>query len=61
MLTEVRWISMEDAAKYLGVSVKTVRRRIADGTVAAQKIGPRLIRVDANSLQSAGAPVTERW
>lgn len=57
MLTEVRWGSMEDAARYLGVSSKTIRRRIADGTIVAQRFGPRLVRVDMQSLALAGRPM----
>lgn len=38
------------AAKQYGVSVKTLRRRIADGTVRGYKVG-RLIRVDLDELR----------
>lgn len=51
-------ISISEAADHLGVSTKTIRRRISDGTLKAVRIGPRLIRVDAASLASAGRPLT---
>lgn len=43
-------VSLADAAEQFGVSVKTIRRRIADGTVHGYRVG-RLIRVDLNELQ----------
>lgn len=43
-------VSLAEAAEQFGVSVKTIRRRIADGTVHGYRVG-RLIRVDLNELQ----------
>ncbi|WP_203231333.1 helix-turn-helix transcriptional regulator [Nocardioides caldifontis] len=43
--------SIEHAADYLGVSTKTIRRRIADGTITGYRTGPRLLRVDLNELE----------
>lgn len=51
-------ISIDEAAARLDVSTKTIRRRISDGTLKAVRIGPRLIRIDAASLASAGRPLT---
>lgn len=51
-------ISIDEAADRLGVSTKTVRRRISDGTLKAVRIGPRIIRIDAASLASVGRPLT---
>ncbi|RPF21428.1 excisionase family DNA-binding protein [Myceligenerans xiligouense] len=45
-------ISLTEAAQNLSVSVKTIRRRIADGTVRAYRVG-RLIRIDADELRTA--------
>ncbi|MFI9487399.1 helix-turn-helix domain-containing protein [Promicromonospora sp. NPDC052451] len=44
-----RLVPLADAAEYLHVSVKTLRRRIADGTIAGYRVG-RLIRVDLDEL-----------
>lgn len=45
-------ISLSKAADMFGVSTKTIRRRIADGTVRAYRIG-RLIRVDVEEIRDA--------
>lgn len=47
-----RLVSLRDAAEVFGVSVKTLRRRIADGTVTGYRIGT-LIRVDLDELRAA--------
>ena len=39
--------SLEQAARWLGVSVRTVRRYIAAGVLTGYRLGPRLLRVDA--------------
>ncbi len=52
-----RWVSPEDAADYLGVHVKTIRRRIADGTLTGYRMGPRLIRVDLSEIERVLAPI----
>ena len=48
------WGTLHEAADHYGTSTRTVRRRIEDGTIRAKRFGPRLIRVDMNSLDSAG-------
>jgi excisionase family DNA binding protein len=42
--------SIQQAADALGVSYNTIRRRIADGSLRAYRVGPRVIRVDRDSL-----------
>ncbi|RGE16052.1 helix-turn-helix domain-containing protein [Leucobacter sp. wl10] len=42
-------VSLAEAAEQFGISVKTLRRRISDGTVRGYRVG-RLIRVDMNDL-----------
>lgn len=42
-------VSLAEAAEQFGVSVKTLRRRIADGTIHGYRVG-RLIRVDLDEL-----------
>lgn len=44
-----RLVPLAYAAAYFQVSVKTLRRRIADGTIAGYRVG-RLIRVDLDEL-----------
>jgi excisionase family DNA binding protein len=49
--------SIKQAAECLGVNQKTVRRYIADGRIKAKRIGPRLIRIERESLLALGSPV----
>lgn len=44
-------VSLAAAAEIFGVSVKTLRRRIADGTIRGYRVG-RLIRVDLEELRT---------
>ncbi|PUB20910.1 excisionase family DNA binding protein [Promicromonospora sp. AC04] len=46
-----RLVSLAAAADDLSVSVKTIRRRIADGSVRAYRIG-RLIRIDLDEARA---------
>jgi excisionase family DNA binding protein len=48
------WGTIRDAADHYKVSSKTIRRYIADGTIEAKRLGPRLIRVNLASLEAAG-------
>lgn len=41
-----RYESLSAAAERTGLSVKTLRRRIAEGRLPAYRSGPRSIRVD---------------
>lgn len=49
-----KWGTIQQAADLYQVSTKTIRRMIARGQINAQRFGPRLIRVDINSLDQAG-------
>jgi excisionase family DNA binding protein len=49
--------SIQQSASYLGVNEKTVRRYIAQGRLVAKRVGPRLIRVDRESLLALATPV----
>lgn len=49
--------SIPHAADYLGVSTKTIRRRIADGSLTGYRAGPRLIRVDLNEVDRLLKPI----
>ena len=52
-----RLVALEDAAEYASVSPKTIRRRIADGTLTGYRLGPRLLRVDLNELDATFRPI----
>lgn len=45
-----RLVSLTEAAEILGLSVKTVRRYIAAGELDAVRLGRRVIRIKAESL-----------
>jgi len=51
------WISIATAAKRCEVSTRTVRRWIAYGEVRARRFGPKLIRIDAATLNTMGEDV----
>jgi excisionase family DNA binding protein len=44
-------ISLKHAASAYGVSVDTMRRRVADGSLPAYRMGSRLIRVNVSDLE----------
>lgn len=52
--------SIQQSAEWLGVDPKTVRRYIAAGRLNAKRVGPRLIRVERESLLALGTPVGVR-
>ncbi|MGO2520188.1 MAG: helix-turn-helix transcriptional regulator [Microbacterium sp.] len=57
------WATMNQAAAALGVSRDTIRRMITRGEVYAERLGPRLVRVDLGSIRPVPlgpAPAAER-
>jgi excisionase family DNA binding protein len=52
-----RYASLSDTAEYIGVNEKTVRRRIADGTLTGYRLGGRLLRIDLNEVDQALRPI----
>ena len=52
-----RWVSLEDAARYIGTSEKTVRRMIAAGDLPAYRMGVRLIRIDMADIDALMVPM----
>lgn len=52
-----RYTSIQVAADYADVSVKTIRRWISRGTLTGYRIGPKLIRVDLNELDALLRPI----
>ena len=47
------YLSLEEAAEVMSLSVKTMRRRIADGTIPAYQCGRRPIRIRLDDLEAA--------
>jgi len=52
-----KYVPIAAGAVHAGVSQKTIRRRIADGTLTGYRMGPRLIRVDLNELDALLRPI----
>jgi excisionase family DNA binding protein len=52
-----RLAPLSAAADYAGVHPKTIRRRIADGSLNGYRMGPRLIRVDLDELDRLLSPI----
>lgn len=51
------WGTIQEAAELRKVSVYTIRRMITRGQIEAERFGPRLIRVNLASLDTAGRPL----
>jgi excisionase family DNA binding protein len=52
-----RFSSIDRAAQLASVSTKTIRRRIADGSITGYRFGPRVIRVDLDEVESLFKPI----
>lgn len=50
-------ISVAEAAERLKVNPRTIRRRIADGTLRAYRLGPRQLRVDVADVDALAVAV----
>ena len=52
-----RWGSLPEAAQLRGISTQSLRRYISRGLVYAERVGPKLIRVDLDSVAQLGTPL----
>ena len=57
VLAQKQSVDLTFAAEYLGVSVQSVRRRIAEGRLKAYRVGPRAIRVNLTDLDALKQPI----
>lgn len=48
-----RLVPLAAASEYSQLSIKTLRRRIADGSIRGFRAGPKLIMVDLDEIDSA--------
>ncbi len=46
-----RWISPQEAARLMGVSDMTIRRRIASKELVGRRVGRKLLQVRVDSLE----------
>lgn len=53
----LKYLSLQAGAEQYGISERTLRRRIADGTLPARRVGPRSIRIAATDLDRLGTPI----
>ena len=51
-MAQRRYVSLDEGAEYLGVSVATLRRAIRRGDLKAGRLGRQIIRVDRNDLDT---------
>lgn len=54
-LSHRRWISVQEAADYLGVNERTIRQMIADGRLVGYR-NKTFIRLDLNEIDAAMRP-----
>lgn len=52
-----RWASLAEAADYVHVSQKTLRRMIAAGSITGYRLNARLVRLDLNELDALLSPI----
>jgi excisionase family DNA binding protein len=50
------FMSVNEAAEYLGVSTRTIRQMIVDGRLTGYKSGTRLVRLRLEELDAAMRP-----
>lgn len=50
-------LTIAEAAELIRVHPRTVRRRIAEGALTAYRVGPHLIRLDADELDALLRPI----
>ena len=55
--TSRRYITLEDAADMLGCTTRTIRNRIADGSLTGYRLGKRAIRVDLADVEALLRPI----
>lgn len=56
------YLSLEEAARVMSLSTRTIRRRISDGTFPAYQCGRRAIRIRLDELEAALRRIpSARW
>ena len=52
-----KYVTTTQAAELLGVSSRTIRRYIADGTLSGYRVGPRNLRVALAEVEALLVPI----
>jgi excisionase family DNA binding protein len=47
-----RYVSVLEAAEYLGVTDRTIRQMVSDGRLTAYRNGRKLVRLDLNEIDA---------
>lgn len=55
-----RYETMQSAAERTGLSVKSIRRRVAEGKLTGYRLGQRIIRLDPAEVDAMFVPTT-KW
>jgi excisionase family DNA binding protein len=50
-------LTIQETMQATGLGDKTIRRRIADGTLTAYRVGPRALRIERSSLLKLVTPI----
>ncbi len=50
--TPRRYLTLSDAAEWLSLDEKTLRRWVSQGRLTAYRVGPKLIRLDAAEVEN---------
>ena len=50
-------VSVASAAERVGCHPRTLRRWIAAGTLAAYRVGPRMVKIDLDELEAIVRPI----
>jgi len=53
----LRLVSLAAGAAFADVSVRTLRRYIAQGRLTGYRVGPRLVKVDLSELEQLARPI----
>lgn len=54
---QCRYLSVADAAEYIGVSTQTIRRYIESGRLPAYRLGKKLVKVRDTDLDALMRPI----
>lgn len=55
--TAKKFLTQHEAAEYLGCTVRTIRRYIAEGRLRGHRVGPRMVRVAVDDLDALIRPI----
>ncbi len=52
-----QYMTKQEVAEYLGVSIRTITNWIRDGHLRAYRVGSRFVRIDIDDLIHLGTPI----